>query len=464
MSICKNISGLCLLFMVLSSSFLYSQKWLDMNNGLVCPGESMGMGFKFDVHPETQQIHVAGLFLKDFQCNELRSIAAWNGSEWIPYAQTNSASFKTLKFYQGKLYSISSLPGTGEFSFIQLDENNEWVTVSELTNNMALWQLREIDGYLYGAGSFSEHSNEPAALLFRWDGQTMEAVIDTLPTSLMHAYEVYKYKNDIYVGGRFSFNNEQVYDFGKVSNGRVEGFGVLRESAVYSMEEHEGLLYIGGAFQPEQFGLEYWTTLLVFDGATLQPYHFQPNDGVPRKLISYNGYLYVVGHFTEFNGEPAHGVVRLNQFGYEILNTDSMFSASGLPSHNLGNSINDAIILNDTLYITGQFARIGPYDSLNYVAKLNMALSASPKPLPIAGVTLYPNPSFDDVYLEAPEFFSVDALVRIFTVSGQLLRFEHWPAYTRRKKLERSGLTNGVYIVELLADDQRKSLRWIVID
>jgi hypothetical protein len=229
------------------------------------------------------------------------------------------------------------------------------------------------------------------------------------------------------------------------------------------MEEHEGLLYIGGAFPPDQFGLGYWTRLLVFDGETIQPYPLQPNAG-PRKLISYKGYLYVVGQFTEFNGEPAHGVVRLNQFGYEILNRDSIFTPFGQAAHNQGNSINDAIILNDTLYITGHIGRIGPYENLNCVAKLNMALSASETPLPLDGVSLYPNPSSGDAYLEAPEFFTHDALVRIFNSGGQLIRIEPWPAYTRRKKLDRQSLSGGVYLVELLADDQQRTLRWVVID
>lgn len=229
------------------------------------------------------------------------------------------------------------------------------------------------------------------------------------------------------------------------------------------MEEHENVLYFSGGFIPEQFGTETWTTLVTFDGETLKPHYYQTN-GVPRKLISYNGYLYVVGHFTEFNGEPAFGVVRMNQFGYEILNTDSIFSPSGYPTHNQGNMINDAIILNDTLYITGQIGRIGPYENLNCVAKLNMALSAPPTPLPVAGVNFYPNPSLGDAFLEAPEFFTTDAIVRIFSINGKMIRIERWPAYTRRKRLERGDLAKGVYLVELIADSQRNTLRWIIME
>jgi hypothetical protein len=438
-----------------------AQTWQSLNSGLICEQYGHGLGYQFDVDPATGYLHVAGLFFHNFECDTMRSVVFWDGANWRPHARPSGATIRTVKNYGGQLYA--HVFHEGSYRLGRLNESNAWESVSELTNNMAIYKLREIDGDLYGAGSFNELGPHEAALLFRWDGENMEALIDTLPASLMIGYEVYKYQEELYVGGRFSFFDSQAFAFGRVRNKRVEGFGILQGSTVFAMEEHEGLLYIGGAFRPEQFGTDSWTRLLVFDGETIKPYPLQPNAG-PRKLISYNGYLYVAGQFTEFNGEPAHGVVRINQFGYEILNTDSLFRFNGVPAHNQGNSINDALILNDSLYITGNFGRIGSHENLNCVAKLNMALSAQSEPLMVDGVNLFPNPSTGSIYLEAQEFFTHGADLRIYTANGKLLRIEHWPAYTRRKEIERGALSRGLYLIELLADDQRKTFRWVLLD
>lgn len=442
--------------------FAYPQGWLDLNKGLVCPSFVHGVGYQLDAHPESHALHVAGAFFYDFYCDTMRSVVYFNSDKWNTHPGNQGVPVRSAKFYQEQLYAHTYLNHNHRLTL--LNSQNEWESVSDLTDNMGvIFRMREIDGCLYGAGSYSETSGVSAALLFKWDGHTMEAPIDTMPVTISQGYEVYKYKNRLFVGGRFEFQDSQAVSFGEVVNRRVKGFGLTWPATVFSMEEHEGLLYLGGGFTPSQFGTENWTTLVTFDGETLTPHPYQAN-GVPRKMISYNGYLYIVGHFTQFNNEPAFGVVRMNQFGYEILNTDSIFSPSGYPTHNQGNMINDAIILNDTLYITGQIGRIGPYENLNCVAKLNMALSAPPTPLPVAGVQLFPNPSFGDITLQAPEFFTEDAFVHIYAINGQLIRVDRWPAYTRRKRLERGSLSRGVYLVELVADRHRHTLRWVVVD
>lgn len=443
------------------SSHVFSQGWLDLDNGLVCQTGHTGLGYQFDVDPSTNFLHVAGMIIYNFQCDTLRSVVYWDGQKWHAYPRADGGVFRSVKLYQNQVYTNSILESA--HGLLRLNESDQWEHVSELTRHTTVYKMREIDGYLYGACTYSSSSTETASLLFKWDGQNMEALIDTIPGTLQQGYEVYKYKNRLFVGGRFDFQDSEAVSFGEVVNGRVKGFGLTWPTTVFSMEEHDGLLYVGGAFNPDQFGLGEWTRLLVFDGETLTPHPYQPN-GAPRKLISYNGYLYIVGHFTQYNNEPAFGVVRMNEFGYEILNSDSVFRSYGAPAHNQGNMMNDAIIIDDTLYVTGNFGRIGPYDNLNCVAKLNMALSAPPTPLPVAGVQLFPNPSFGDVTLQAPEFFTEDALIHIHTVNGQLIRVDRWPAYTRRKRLERGSLSRGVYLVELVADRHRHTLRWVVVD
>lgn len=446
---------------------IMAQKWLDMDNGLICDTYPSGYGTAFDVNAETDQIILAGAFGFNFDCDSIFSVVRWDGGKWLAYPKTLGLLYRSIKFYNGALFSngFTTYQSNGStqwsYNLIRLNESNDWETVSELTNNATVFRMREIDGELYGACSFSAFSNIPGALLFKWDGQTMVAPIDTIPETLAQCFDVCKYKNRLFVGGNFNFLDSDAHNFGEVVNKRVKGFGLPIQSTVWSFEEHEGLLYIGASIPASHFGTDDRTYLMTFDGTTLTPHPYQPNHP-PRKMISYNGYLYIVGWFTEFNGEPAWGVVRMNQFGYEILNTDTMFTKLGLVSSL--QMINDAIIHDDTLYITGGFSRIGPYDNLNCVAKLNMALSAPPTPLPVAGVQLFPNPSFGDVTLQAPEFFTEDALVHIHAVNGQLIRVDRWPAYTRRKRLERGALSRGVYLVELVADRQRHTLRWVVVD
>lgn len=462
------IAGSLFLFQVISGPIM-AQKWLDMDKGLICETGTSGYGNACDVNRATGHLHLAGALWHNFNCDSMRSVVRWNGNSWhvYPRASSSGGTYRSMKIYNNQLYAntvvnyFSNNDTLWGSCLIRLNEENQWETVSELTNNATVFRMREIDGELYGACSFSEFSDIPGALLFKWDGQTMVAPIDTLIDSVDRCFDVCKYKERLFVGGQFSFFNTSTFNFGEVVNNRVKGFGLPDGGAVWSFEEHDGLLYIGASIPASHFGTDDRTYLMTFDGTTLTPHPYQPNHP-PRKMISYNGYLYIVGWFREFNGEPAWGVVRMNQFGYEILNTDTMFTKLGLVSS--VQMINDAIIHNDTLYITGGFSRIGPYENLNCVAKLNMALSAPETPLPLAGVQLYPNPSLGDAVLEAPSFFTVDATVRISELTGKLVRIEPWPAYTRRKALQRGSLAKGVYLVELFTSTHRQALRWVIAD
>lgn len=169
-----------------ATSSLFCQHWLHLNNGLVCSYYNFGVGYQFDVDPNTGFLHLAGMISHNFDCDTLRSVVLWDGKQWRNYPESSGLVFRSVKFYNDVMYTHTML-GINNPALVSLNEFNEWQTVSDLTSGISMFRMREIDGYLYGAVSYIDQA---ASLLFKWDGQTMEAPIDTAVTSVMNGYDV----------------------------------------------------------------------------------------------------------------------------------------------------------------------------------------------------------------------------------------------------------------------------------
>ena len=80
-------------------------------------------------------------------------------------------------------------------------------------------------------------------------------------------------------------------------------------------------------------------------------------------------------------------------------------------------------------------------------------------------IIITPNPTCQSSLLTFPsEFINENKILRVFTVSGKLIKEYTLPANVKSIELNAAGYSNGVYAVELISDSGlNKITRWVVI-
>jgi hypothetical protein len=170
----------------------------------------------------------------------------------------------------------------------------------------------------------------------------------------------------------------------------------------------------------------------------------------------YENELYLAGWFSEIDGMESHGVAKLNQFGSFALNPDTIYNSYDTPASTFPNVVRDIAIMNDTLYIAGEFKRIGSCDNLNSIAKLNKSLTGNPVPLQ-SNFIIYPNPTQGDFILETNNYFNQPVPIRMYDSSGRLVLEDTWLIGERHKRISLSSFSNGAYILQLETNGEELS-------
>jgi hypothetical protein len=79
-------------------------------------------------------------------------------------------------------------------------------------------------------------------------------------------------------------------------------------------------------------------------------------------------------------------------------------------------------------------------------------------PEPMAGITLYPNPTVGEFTLERSELAG-DVEVTVVDMQGQLLRATEWAAGEAELDMDLSDMASGVYMIRLNADEGARTMR-----
>jgi len=79
-------------------------------------------------------------------------------------------------------------------------------------------------------------------------------------------------------------------------------------------------------------------------------------------------------------------------------------------------------------------------------------------PEPMAGITLYPNPTVGEFTLERSELAG-DVEVTVVDMQGQLLRATEWAAGKAELDMDLSDMASGVYMIRLNADEGARTMR-----
>jgi hypothetical protein len=429
-------------------SICEGQLWKDLDGGFGCRYYS-SRGYELAVDEVGNKLLMSGDLPFTRSCETWRMPAIWNGEHWnrlgdvLETEGAGQISFKTIGTYNGEIYSVNPLKSYDNSCFIKWNGTN-WDTIEGGPHDFSIYEMMQYDSHLYVAGGFNDCSGDSANLVFRYDGEKVEPLVDYF-VDVGFGLAMAFYHDTLFVGGSFRDYAREIFHFASVYNNDIHQVtsSITYHAIIETMCVHDGVLWLGGEFYPGTYGVEKETFLAYYDGKNVYPSPWQPNGRVVS-LKSYNNELYMAGWFTQIEEKESHGIAKINDFGYFSLNTDTVYNKAGFPR--LAGMIRDMEIWKDTLYITGAFGSIGKDTTLNTIAKLNRSLSEGVVFLQ-SDLTLYPNPSHDQLTLETGSYFNQPASIVLYDAQGRKVMTDSWSAGEKRKQMSVENLENGVYLV-----------------
>jgi hypothetical protein len=158
-----------------------------------------------------------------------------------------------------------------------------------------------------------------------------------------------KTNNELLVGGDFTWLNDQkISGFGRFNNGVFQGPGLQLNSkaAGYSFclyrDSASGDVLVGGEF--DYAGGLYSPGIARWTGQEWQAMS-KGFDNRVRRIVPYQGQLYAVGSFTQYNNQPCKYIARWNGNDWEPVAPPQ-----------INDVVRDAVVWNNRLYLCGDFS------------------------------------------------------------------------------------------------------------
>jgi Secretion system C-terminal sorting domain len=445
----------------------FSQNWLSLNGGIYCDQGSSGVPVVRDMFAdnETNNLYLSGNSLSDGaldSCETETSVAAvWNGNRLItlngsrlPFLVGGGRIAK----YKDEIYVSTPVFSTVfETHFLSRWNGADWDSLPGAPDYIVATS-KIINDELWLGGIFSQCGGVESQMLCKFDGVNFYPISIGNVEAADFVSGIDYLRDTLFIAGYFvdfKENGDIISAFAKFYNDELHliepAFDIFTLINFNCLVNYKDELYIGGNMQfSGQDTIHY---LLKYDGEKFSKVgsdSMQMNREVVCMKI-YNNELYILGSFDKLGEQEAHHLVKWDGEKYTILNTDTFFSKSGTPLQQSSNRLQTFEILNDTLYVGGTFYRIGQ-DTMQNIAKLNRALSDPIPPPAENSLTLYPNPSSNEVTIG----YSLSSLQNvdfgIYDIRGRLVRKIEKSKKQAGKyvlKVDISNLANGIYIVQM---------------
>jgi hypothetical protein len=267
------------------------------------------------------------------------------------------------------------------------------------------------------------------------------------------------YKNRLYIGGNFytGFDSTDIDDIAVYNGTEWTKVGTKwngSNGGVLCMTVYKNELYVGGSFYKDLDpnapgnGIAKWngTRWSSLGGA---------NEGYGTNctvfsMEEHNGYLYVAGCFTTAGGLPSTGIARWD--GNNWCSMGNHFNPE------VNNLIKDFTWLGDTLFVVGGFNSVDGDTSIKYVAKrigdgVEECTTMTVKEFENkkSQISIQPNPSNDIITIKVEQQDSNLSEIKILNSLGQII----FSSLTNKNVLQNGykinieSLPKGIYFVSL---------------
>jgi hypothetical protein len=410
------------------------------------------------------ELIVSSKFMNKVGSLPVRGVTRWNGIKWdslagglnthnIQLSPNNGNSLvmdcipyngKTL--FCGSFASIGGINATGLAIWDGLKWDSLPKRAFKFDNPAWVKGMFRLGNLIYIYGIFNSINGQAASSLGIWDGTNFQPII--LPRST-EIWKVLKYKNELYVAGRFgddltdTLNN--IMRFNGINWYSVGGGVWGSYGEALSMEIYNNELYVGGHI--ENIGGNPAQNVMKWDGSQWYTVGFG-NDSDPAatitKLIVHNNKLFAFGYYQKAAFMPAYYASVFD--GTKWCTFDSL--NAGIPS---------ATIFQDSICIIGAFTMAGstPVEHIARLRDENLYKNCNGVGIKEHKVdetiSIYPNPVSNTLFLSSEQYFEKGTEIEITNLLGQtVLKLNY------SNEIDVSSLPSGCYILKMMSPAKQK--------
>ncbi len=289
-------------------------------------GDGLGPGvldFVSSLRVYDGDLIAAGKFASAVGGAALGNVARWNGSAWEPLSagavnDMNNGEIDALAVYDGKLVAAGTFTQVGattdNIRRIAAWNGSAWSPLSSTaTNGINDGQVNALavyDNKLIAAGTFTKVDSATANFLriAQWNGSAWSAVSGTAVNGINDGivYALTVYDNKLVAGGTFTKVDSTTANFKRIAawNGSawsaVSGTSVngINDGQVNALGVYGGNLIAGGSFTQVDSTTANFPRIASWNGAAWSPLSTAADSNI-RMLIAYGGELVAGGSFDE---------------------------------------------------------------------------------------------------------------------------------------------------------------------
>jgi hypothetical protein len=442
----SNILIFLTLFSCLSSM---SQTWEPMDFGFGFSGT--GGLEDITINPDNGDIYAAGDMGLDGRDSLITGFTKWNRTtnRWERVVQEFNLTSRMIEYFEGEIYF-------GRFDGLyKLQEESPELLMNVQSGSML--GSRVIDGNLYVTGAFSDIDLESTFGVAIYNGENFTPFFSSYADDEHRLDDIEEYNGEIYVVGK-DLSGLPTYNwkgFAKMSGDQLvvaheEFTGSFFALWMYSLEEYQGKLYIGGRNENDLGftgnGIQAFDGVNMFDvgGGANAPIH---------DMKVYQGELYVVGGFSRIGegtvyssnigGEPCEGVAKWNGETWTCLNYDYAPNQGGFTTLD---------IYNDTLYAGGSFHNLSGDTAMSMIARTRIypdTTLVSIEENVQDRITIYPNPTHHQFTIGFVNKPMKGYIFTLYNSLGEIVRNKNYPSGNMSQVIDVSSLNKGLYHVRL---------------
>lgn len=284
--------------------------WVDIGGGV----DSIVYALATD---SQGNLYVGGDFTQAGGAVSARRIAKWDGQQWSTLGSGTNGTVRTLtvdtydRIYLGG--DFTTVEYTISSGGIVRWNGSTWSTFgNQLQSITAIAVSATGDLFASGNGIDLPDNTSIVERIARWNGSTWERLDNKAlaygPANKM----IFDDQGQLYVGGDFGFisgeNYQYVARYNPVSQQWSKVDPRLANHVHDLAMDHNGKLYIGGAFNYHINGLAQWSGQDISEVGM----GVRGNTSTVNALAIHGNYLYVGGAFDYINDAPASNIARLH--------------------------------------------------------------------------------------------------------------------------------------------------------
>lgn len=447
-----------------------AQNWFPVGNGL-------RSGNNRDVNTLVAfngNLIAGGNFEKIEGNDTLMYISQWDGTSWKQMGQGGGFSnyVHALTVFNGELYAGGEMfrrfndDGTTFTGGIAKWNGSKWMPVAGLSNGV-VFAMAEYDNQLFLARReeiIDQNSGNTIAIEYKltsFDGTTFTDIPSLFkgPENYTALEDLTVYDNKLVIVGRFdSIDNiparmAVAYDGTAYAtlNFPVEGRTVVTQGVIgiygyaKTCEVYDNKLFVGGLLPTFNFpNTNEPTSLASFDGTTWVRHQFDENFGnTVNDLVVKNDTMFVLGEYgVNVSGNILFGVTIFNTAETPPFTNTNFYPT--IPGQ--GGRVNAGVVFNNTLYVGGNFQRAGS-NEVNNIARLDPTATiivSTEELVKNELVKVFPNPAGNVLNItgSAPQF-----KLQLTDITGKIIYAE--TVNSNNSSINVSSYPKGMYFLQI---------------